>query len=248
MSAPGRTRLPSDERRQSIVVAAVPLFAAKGFNGTTTRELAEAAGVSEALLYKHFPSKETLYLEMQHACFEGHGNNDALLDALPRNTEGLVLATWLGVCEILATAFRQRSTREKQFPRLMINSLLEDGEFARLFLQRNCQNWHQAMRECLLAAQAAGDLQIGEAETARIGPWLVHHMSVTVLLMNLPVEPVVDYGADSRSFTEQAAAFALRGLGLPGPRVRELLDPPRLEARLAELGSQTGQPPQPTAP
>ena len=37
------TRLDSDERRQAIVDAAVPLFARKGFGGTTTRELAEAA-------------------------------------------------------------------------------------------------------------------------------------------------------------------------------------------------------------
>ena len=49
------TRLDSDERRQAIVEAAVPLFARKGFSGATTRELAEAAGVSEALLYRHFP-------------------------------------------------------------------------------------------------------------------------------------------------------------------------------------------------
>ena len=44
------SRLDSDERRQTIVDAAVPLFARKGFAGTTTRELAEAAGISEALV------------------------------------------------------------------------------------------------------------------------------------------------------------------------------------------------------
>src|SRR5260370_27592731 len=58
------TRLDSDERRQAIVEAAVPLFARKGFSGATTRELAEAAGVSEALLYRHFPSKQLLYSEI----------------------------------------------------------------------------------------------------------------------------------------------------------------------------------------
>src|SRR4030088_1827087 len=58
------SRLDSDERRQTIVDAAVPLFARKGFAGTTTRELAEAAGVSEALLFKHFPSKQVLYREI----------------------------------------------------------------------------------------------------------------------------------------------------------------------------------------
>ena len=58
------TRLDSDGRRKAIVTAAVPLFARKGFAGTTTRELADAAGISEALLFRHFPSKQSLYREI----------------------------------------------------------------------------------------------------------------------------------------------------------------------------------------
>jgi len=58
------TRLDSDERRKAIVTAAVPLFARKGFAGTITKELAEAAGISEALLFRHFPSKKHLYDEI----------------------------------------------------------------------------------------------------------------------------------------------------------------------------------------
>ena len=54
-------RLSGGERRQAIADAVRGVFADKGFDGTTTRELAKAAGVSEALLYKHFPSKESLY-------------------------------------------------------------------------------------------------------------------------------------------------------------------------------------------
>ena len=50
--------VPGDERRAAIVKAVLPLFARQGFSNTTTRQLAEAAGVSEALLYKHFPSKD----------------------------------------------------------------------------------------------------------------------------------------------------------------------------------------------
>src|ERR1041385_6941656 len=57
-------RLDSEERRKAIVNAAVPLFARNGFSGTTTREIAEAAGISEALLFRHFPSKQLLYREI----------------------------------------------------------------------------------------------------------------------------------------------------------------------------------------
>ena len=58
-------RMNCDARKEAIVKAALPLFARQGFARTTTRQLADAAGVSEALLYKHFPSKESLYAEIQ---------------------------------------------------------------------------------------------------------------------------------------------------------------------------------------
>src|SRR5437879_7363762 len=64
-------RLPAEERRQSIVDAVRGVFADKGYDGTTTRELAKAAGVSEALIYKHFPSKQSLYAAMLDACAKG---------------------------------------------------------------------------------------------------------------------------------------------------------------------------------
>src|ERR1700741_2057177 len=62
------TKLSSEARRAAIIKAVRRLFADKGFHGTTTRELAEAAGVSEALLFKHFPNKEALYSAMLLAC------------------------------------------------------------------------------------------------------------------------------------------------------------------------------------
>src|SRR5216683_205711 len=62
------SKLSSEERRAAIIQAVQKVFAEKGFDGTTTRELAEAAGVSEALLFKHFPNKEALFSAMQHSC------------------------------------------------------------------------------------------------------------------------------------------------------------------------------------
>src|SRR5437870_418606 len=61
-----RKRMTAPNRKLAIVKAALPLFARKGFAATTTKELAKAAEVSEPLLYKHFPSKEALYLEIQN--------------------------------------------------------------------------------------------------------------------------------------------------------------------------------------
>lgn len=54
-------RISRPERQASIIAAAACLFAEKGFNGTTTREIAKTAGISEALLFKYFPTKQALY-------------------------------------------------------------------------------------------------------------------------------------------------------------------------------------------
>ena len=55
------TRPSSHDRQASLISAAASLFAAKGFKGTTTKEIAKAAGVSEALVFKYFPTKRALY-------------------------------------------------------------------------------------------------------------------------------------------------------------------------------------------
>lgn len=54
-------RLSFKDREARILKAAGHLFAKRGFRGTTTRAIAEEAGVNEALLFRHFPSKAALF-------------------------------------------------------------------------------------------------------------------------------------------------------------------------------------------
>ena len=54
-------RLPAPDRRRQLLEAALDLFARKGFDGTTTKEIAAAAGVTEAIIFRHFPNKHALY-------------------------------------------------------------------------------------------------------------------------------------------------------------------------------------------
>src|ERR1700722_18469836 len=85
-------KLSSRERRADIIKAVRQVFAKKGFDGTTTRELAEAAGVSEALLFKHFPNKEALFSAMQlECCSEEDTGRYELLAALEPSASTLVL-------------------------------------------------------------------------------------------------------------------------------------------------------------
>src|SRR4029079_18535837 len=58
LSAP---RLSSENRRRQLLEHAVALFSQRGFSGTRTKDIAAACGVSEAILFRHFATKEDLY-------------------------------------------------------------------------------------------------------------------------------------------------------------------------------------------
>ncbi len=56
-----QVRLSAEERRRQLIEVATALFAQKGFNGTTTKEIAAKADVNEALIFRHFNGKDALY-------------------------------------------------------------------------------------------------------------------------------------------------------------------------------------------
>lgn len=56
-----RSRMPSEERREQIIAAARRVFITQGLAGARTRDIAAEAGVAEALVYRHFRSKEDLF-------------------------------------------------------------------------------------------------------------------------------------------------------------------------------------------
>lgn len=60
-SNPAHRRLPAPERREQILAAARKAFAESGFSGTRVADISKVAGVNEAILYRHFDSKEALF-------------------------------------------------------------------------------------------------------------------------------------------------------------------------------------------
>src|ERR1700691_2485612 len=60
------TRMPGEDRRRQLLQVAIESFARNGFSGTKTKDIAAAAGVSQAILFRHFASKEDLYHAILH--------------------------------------------------------------------------------------------------------------------------------------------------------------------------------------
>src|ERR671928_523956 len=61
---PSRKRLSAEDRRTAILDAALEVFSRRGYNGASIDEIAQAAGISKALIYEHFPSKKDLHISL----------------------------------------------------------------------------------------------------------------------------------------------------------------------------------------
>jgi len=208
------SRLDSDERRQAIVDAAVPLFARKGFAGTTTPELAEAAGISEALLFRHFPSKQLLYREILQQL--GCQGDPALeqLASLPASTAALVGMVRFMVRRCVPGSDVDRTELDPRL-RLVLHSCLEDGDYVRELSEGVFARVVPFFAAFLDAAIAAGDVvpPPDGVSSANLF-WFGHHIAAMIAIAALPGRSGVPYQGEPEALLEQASRFILRGIGM----------------------------------
>jgi AcrR family transcriptional regulator len=69
-AAKSRTLSTAEDRRAAVLVAATKVFAARGFDATPTLEVAKAAGISQAYLFRLFPTKDDLAIALVNRCNE----------------------------------------------------------------------------------------------------------------------------------------------------------------------------------
>src|SRR5258705_1327846 len=193
-------RLSAEARKEAIVEAVQDVFAEKGFDGTTTRELAQAAGVSEALLYKHFPSKESLYAAMLDACAKGPTFMEfKRILTLDPSTSTLVF-----MVHFVVTRFVQGwagDPNKKVMDSLSVRSLLDDGAFIKLTHKKFAPAWLVKFEACLKAAAKAGEMhEIPLRHDLRA--WLVHHIAFALMLHLHPEQPGVDYKVSRKALVE----------------------------------------------
>lgn len=121
-------RLTAEVRRQQIVDVALELFARQGFEGTTTREIAERAGINEALLFRHFPTKDRLY----SAVLEESCRVKAAKQHLAESLE--VAGEDEEIFANVAESYLRRNRNDSSISRLLLFSALEGHRLSpRLF-------------------------------------------------------------------------------------------------------------------
>lgn len=218
-----RTRLRKADRNVSILEAAAAVFAAKGFGGAKTQDIARAAKVSEALLYRHYPSKRALYQAVLRRLGETQDANFAALVLPEPSTAGLIemLRTYLADC--LATG---PGSRVSVGQRILLLSLAGNGRHARMLYERAQKHGLAPLARALRAARQAGDLEANGID-ARNAFAFIEHVGSMLSAARLSGPSVVRYAGSDRALLRQAIEFCARGIGLSQRAIARHLAPPR---------------------
>ena len=122
----------AEERKLQILRVAVSLFSQRGFGGTTTKEIAQAAGVSEAMVFRHYATKQELYSAiLDHKACSGDSMNPEQMVA-----EALKQKDDRAVFEQLALGALNHHEVDPEFQRLLLHSALEGHELAQMFFEK----------------------------------------------------------------------------------------------------------------
>ena len=144
-AVPGKaqpSRMSGENRRRQIVVVAAELFASKGFSGTTTKEIAEGAGVSEAIIFRHFASKDKLYAAiLDFKVKQGTERMKAQLDeAASRKDDRAFFGS-------LAFEMLDFHSKDRTFMRLLLFSALEGHELSDIFFDSTARDMKNHIRK-----------------------------------------------------------------------------------------------------
>ncbi len=145
-------RLSADKRREQLIGVAVDLFSRKGFKGTTTREIATAAGVTEAIIFRHFATKEQLYKAIIDQKLSSPDAADWIVgfrSAMDQNDDGAVIRQ-------LIIAIIETHKTDPKFERLMLYAALEGNEIALLYMRQVTVSIIDAFRSYFLRRQREG--------------------------------------------------------------------------------------------
>lgn len=212
-----KTRMSSSDRKQSIVLAAIPLFARHGFKKTTTKEIAQTAGISEALLYKHFKSKEELYGLIQSQCCSSSQKFAEQLALLEPGPQAVIL-----LVSVLALSMLWGLDGEEELSivkRLMLNSLLDEGDFAKLFLDHHITLWMPKIVEAFEACEKSGAFVRQHQDFVKL-TWHLHHSISGHSFFQMMGTKLVDFG-EIKEFVKQTIEYNLYAIGLKDQIIKD---------------------------
>jgi AcrR family transcriptional regulator len=149
--AKGQTRVRAVDRRAQVLAVATQIFARQGFAGTTTRQIAEAAAVNEAIIFRHFSSKEELYWAVIEEQFV------RLAPARELEKRYATISDTLELFTTIAQDVLDRNSDDHPLKRLLLFSALENHRLSSRFYRQYAAGFYE-----LLAGYVRERIERGE--------------------------------------------------------------------------------------
>lgn len=208
-------RIPGTERRELILAAARRVFSRNGFHGAKTLQIAREAGVSEALVYRHYPSKLSLYRAVLRQLFREQDQNYAEVGVVEPCTAGLVSS----LERYFRSIIMDPHGPGREGYRLTLASLSGDGTFASLTYRRARRRSHGAIRAAHEAARQAGDIA-GEPLAIENINMFIEHVGTMISAVMMLDPASRTYANDGEALLRDVLWFCCRGLGLTDDAIR----------------------------
>lgn len=171
-----KKRLPAEKRKRQILKCAVKVFARTNYQSARVADIASGAGISEAAVYKHFPSKNTIYLEVLK-----HMSSRILTfwqEEIDKEPDAYKALRNMGL-----TYFRRMSKHPDEL-KVQFQAIAEvgDPEIARR-LHQDHQNYMELIRKVITKGIREGVFK-KDVDPAVLG-WLFNGVGILMNMMNL---------------------------------------------------------------
>jgi AcrR family transcriptional regulator len=195
-------RLPASDRKKQLLEISMKLFSEQGFDGTSTREIAQAAGVNEALIFRHFRTKEDLFWAVLSDRVERRGRNRRMRELVRSRRD------FREVLVAIAETLLDRTEEDAAVTRLLFYSALRNRELSNRFFQ----TYGQEKFEMLASLIRAG---IGAGHFRKVNPVIAARAFLGMIVYHYLVEEV--FGVPhAQALSKRELAVELVGIFLLG--------------------------------
>ena len=216
-----KLRLKATERRSQILEIASQMFAERGFHGVTTRELSQRLAITEPILYRHFASKEDLWMEVKRMHRFPFHEWEKFVNASSPSTAHFLFITGMLVWGI-TLGRRPGSTdpveRHPQILRLLGHGLFEIEGPLRAHQEHFAHTLLPWWMMSFQAACSSGDLHMDEVSDETL--WLAFGQMLSLALTEAGTPHVLVSWETERERLTHLTRFLLRGMGVKDEVVR----------------------------
>ena len=149
-----QVRIPGSSRREQILEIATQLFARQGYEGTTTRQISSECGVTEAMIFRHFPTKEELYWAVIERKIGSAKPSQRMQEALHAG------GSELEVFSRVAYEILERRSQDSTLSRLLLFSALEKHTLSQRFLATYAADYYESLADYIRHRMEEGQFRV----------------------------------------------------------------------------------------